>query len=336
MSNENFVIRVIFMNKSSLSSLMAAGVIFMSGIAVGAPHDTVADNGKVIRANTGESGAGVAVRVAPFQGGPLVDLSNERAKDQLADDLYLEGVEDADALVAFAEPSTSTLAKYAGPESVIGPDRRRRVYTSTFPERATVYITYNDGRWCSGALIGPRTVVTAGHCVERGVNGGFYTRSLFKVYPGSDGTSRPYGYCTAKQLITTNGWANSSNEEYDYGAIILNCTVGNQTGYYGWTTENPLNQPATVQGYPADKNPAGSQWQSNDKVRAASTLQIFYPNDTFNAMSGSPVWYDRNGAYLNGIHAYGRHGSGNHANYNHGVRITSGVAANLLQWRNAQ
>lgn len=325
------------MRDALFAALAAAGVVFASGVAVGAPNDLVSDDGRIVAGLTpSESGAAVPVRVKPFRGGPPVDLSDESAVDRLADQLFLEGVEDAGARVTFEEPRTGTLAKYAGLESVIGPDHRRRVYTSTFPERATVYITYNNGRWCSGAMIGPSAVATAGHCVERGASGGFYDTRLFRVYPGSDGNSRPYGSCTAKQLVTTDGWANSSNEEYDYGAIILNCTVGNQTGYYGWITENPLNQPTTVQGYPQDKNPAGSQWQSNDKVRAASTLQIFYPNDTYNAMSGSPVWYDKNGPYLNGIHAYGRHGTGNHALYNHGVRITSSVSANLLTWRNAR
>lgn len=317
-----------------LITLAASGMVFLSGSALGGPHDTISDDGRVTRAiPPAESGI---VSVASYQGGEDVDLSDQAAADELSYQAFLEGAEDAGLEVLIPERPTRYLEKYAGLESVIGPDRRRRVYTSTFPERATVYITYNDGRHCSGSMIGPSAVATAGHCVERGAGGGWYDSTKFKVYPGSDGASRPYGYCTAKRLITTTAWAYSSNEEYDYGAIILNCTVGNRTGYYGWTTENPVNKPATVQGYPADKNPAGSQWQSNDKIWTASTRQVFYKADTYNAMSGSPVWYDKNGSILNGIHAYGVHGTGNHALYNHGVRITSGVAANLLNWRNRQ
>jgi glutamyl endopeptidase len=320
---------------TGLAAVAASGLAFVSGVALSAPHDTISDDGQVTRGvASAEFGPAQIVKSNP--GKKAVDLSDPATVDELAYELFLNGVDDAGLELIVPERKTTALAKYAGQESVIGVDRRRRVYTSTFPERATVYITYNGGRWCSGSMIGPSAVATAGHCLERGASGGWYTTSLFRVYPGSDGTSRPYGSCTAKQLITTLGWANSSNEEYDYGAIILNCTVGNTVGYYGWTTESPVNKPATVQGYPSDKDPAGSQWQSNDKIGAASTRQVFYKADTFNAMSGSPVWYDKSGSLLNGIHAYGVHGSGNHRNYNHGVRITSDVSSNLLTWRNTR
>lgn len=323
------------MRSTLWAALAATGMVFATGVALGGPNDIVGVNesGKVSRAPA-EAGSGPGL-VEGYAGSPLVAASveSESAAAELASELFWEGVEDAGLTVEKPEPVSTALFSYAGTESVIGPDHRRRVYTSTFPERATVYITYNGNAHCSGAMIGPSAVATAGHCVERGTSGGFYTPGLFRVYPASDGTYRPYGYCTAKELWTVAGWANNGDDEYDYGAIILNCTVGNSTGYYGWTTANPQNQPTTIPGYPGDK-PAGQQYQSNDKVRATGALKIFYPNDTYGGMSGSPVWYDKNGAYMIGIHGYGVGGTGYYAIYNSGVRITSAVSANLLTWRN--
>ena len=49
------------------------------------------------------------------------------------------------------------------------------------------------------------------------------------------------------------GWTVSANEEYDYGAVKLNCTVGNTVGWFGITSADPTNFPSIVGGYPGDK-----------------------------------------------------------------------------------
>jgi glutamyl endopeptidase len=104
-------------------------------------------------------------------------------------------------------------------------------------------------------------------------------------------------------------------------------------GWFGFVATTPTNFPSILAGYPGDQ--PLTQWTSSDRVRALSTRQLFYLNDTFGGHSGSAVWHDPNGPYMIGIHAYGTHGSGNHAVYNHGTLINSAVATNLLAWRNA-
>lgn len=221
----------------------------------------------------------------------------------------------------------------SGAEVIIGMDTRERLYTTTYPSRAKVLITFTGGR-CSGTMIGPNTVATAGHCVHTGGSAGAWRpRASFQIYPGRNGTASPYGVCTARALYSVTGWTTSANEEYDYGAIKLNCTVGNTVGWFGMTTATPTNFPSIVGGYPGDK--PLTQWQGSDRVRALSTRQAFYQNDTIGGMSGSSVWHDANGPYIFGIHAYGTHGAGNHALYNHGVRLVTAVYDNLVAWRNA-
>jgi len=222
-----------------------------------------------------------------------------------------------------------------GTESIIGPDTRIRTYTTYYPARAVALITFSGGR-CTGWFIGKDTVVTAGHCVHSGGSGGnWYSRTSYKVYPGYNQNTAPYGYCTAKRLHSVTGWTQSDSENYDYGAVKLNCTVGNTVGWFGffWQTASLTNYPAIVSGYPGDK--PLQQWWSSDTIRYTGTYQLFYRNDSIGGMSGSPVWYDRNGPYAMAIHAYGLHGSSPHNAYNHGTRITQGVFNNLIAWRNA-
>lgn len=219
-----------------------------------------------------------------------------------------------------------------GAEVIIGVDRRERVYTTYYPSRARVLISFSGGR-CSGTLIGANTVITAGHCVHSGGPGGaWYSTASYVISAGANGASNPYGTCTAKSLHSVNGWVNSSNEEFDYGAIKLNCTVGNTVGWYGYTTAVAVNLPAIIGGYPGDK--PLTQWIHADKVRAVTTNQIFYANDTTPGSSGSGVWWDDNGAYLIGVHAYGTHGASPHSIYNHGKRITTSTATNFTNWKN--
>jgi glutamyl endopeptidase len=237
-------------------------------------------------------------------------------------------------LRALPDASASTsVAGESSAEVIIGPDTRERLYTTSYPTRARVLITFTGGR-CSGTLIGANTVATAGHCVHTGGSGGSWRPvSSFRIYPGRDGGVSPYGVCTARTLYSVSGWTTSGSEEYDYGAIKLNCTVGNTVGWYGFAATTPTYFPSVIGGYPGDK--PLTQWTSSDRVRALSTRQLFYRNDTIGGQSGSALWHDPNGPYMIGIHAYGKHGSGNHALYNHGTLINSAVASNLLAWRNA-
>jgi glutamyl endopeptidase len=237
------------------------------------------------------------------------------------------------------EPGTSGY----GRESVIGPDSRVRVSrTTTFPARAVAFITYTQpgvGNFrCTGWLINKNTVATAGHCVHSGGPGGSFVTNV-RVYPGRNGSSSPFGSCTARRLYTVVGWTNSSDERYDYGAIKLNCNIGQTTGWFGFTWQaSTLNgQTSIINGYPGDKPLA--QWKSTDQVRVSQSQILFYRNDTFGGQSGAPVYNIRPGTSCSvcaiTIHASGLHGLSPHSTHNHGPRITQTVFNNLIRWRNA-
>lgn len=217
----------------------------------------------------------------------------------------------------------------AGIESVIGSDGRYRITSTTsFPYRAIVHITSSIGG-CSGWMISANTVATAGHCIH---NGSWATN--VKVFPGRNGSTTPYGSCNGRQLFAVSGWTSSRSRDYDYGAIKLDCTVGNTTGFFGYrVSSSSLNgQPSYTAGYPGDKTYA-TMWRSDDSVRITQTYRLYYANDTYGGQSGSIVWNNEAGCSTCGIaiHAYGVDSTG----YNGGTRITQTVYNNLTTWKNA-
>jgi glutamyl endopeptidase len=244
-----------------------------------------------------------------------------------------------DAALAETLPDTEIAAIMAlepiGPESIIGADERKRVKrTKKYPYRAVVLITFEAGR-CTGWMISKKVLATAGHCVYD-PGKGFYQKSSYKVYPGYTGSKAPYGSCKARRLHTVNGWANSGDDQYDYGAIRLKCRVGKKTGWFGyfWTSGSLTGLPTKIAGYPGDK--PLTQWKSKGHVTVTDTRRVFYKNDTTGGMSGSPVYYRRS-ANCNpcsmAVHAYGTYGNPPFSDNNHGTRITEAVFNNYQSWK---
>jgi glutamyl endopeptidase len=228
-------------------------------------------------------------------------------------------------------------------ESVIGADGRTQVTnTRTSPARSTVIILFEGGFQCSGWLINADTVVTAGHCVAEGDGSPLFDRTTYEIAPGYNedaNPAAPYGVCGAKRLYTNSTWKNQGRDDFDYAAIKLNCNVGSQTGFFGYRKNVVQNNLVTVQGYPGDDKPFGTQWKMTGRVTVLEPRRVFYDLDTAGGQSGSPVWRNINENCTRcgiAIHAYGTiGGSPPYSNNNHGTRITDPVFQNLTTWKNA-
>lgn len=331
-----------FLPRRTYSSSLAAltfGVLVLAGAFV--PCVSVAQaNDSAMVSNTGEAvpeAASDGSRVSRAFKGMGRELAPGEVDDALAENPASSITADQIRALSLERPKTGKIGK----ETVIGTDDRVRVNPTTGrPARYNVYISFvqNGGSFrCSGSLIGPNTVATAGHCVHTGGPGGSWSTNVV-VYPGRNGTSFPYGSCTARTLYSVTGWTNSSSDNYDYGAIKLNCNVGNTTGWYGffWTSSSLRGLPTNIWSYPGDL--AGQyQWKDLRSVTVSQTTRTFYKNDTFGGSSGAGVWYSRTGCgrCLFAIHAYGTYGSYPYSTNNHGTRIRQAVYNNLLNWRNA-
>lgn len=230
-----------------------------------------------------------------------------------------------------SKPSNKAItgASEIGISAIIGTDDRTQITnTTSFPYRAIVYIETNRGR-CTGWMIGPHTVATAGHCVHSGGSNGQWA-TWARVYPGKNGSSNPYGYANATNFKSVVGWTQNGNHEYDYGAIQLDRNIGNSTGWFGfrWQAASYAGEAETITGYPGEKN--GTMWTHENRVHYDTERKLYYQNDTTGGQSGSPVYQNRSdcGYCGIGIHAYGS------SQYNSGTRITEGVFNNLLNWKN--
>ncbi|MDQ3938168.1 MAG: serine protease [Chloroflexota bacterium] len=221
-------------------------------------------------------------------------------------------------------------------ETVHGPDDRVQIQnTGDYPWRAhaSLFMTAADGSgWIgSGTFIGPRTVLTAGHCVHvkgSGVPGRDGWMRQIQVMPGRNGNTLPFGSKTSSTFRSVTGWTQSGNQEYDYGVIILPATFNN--GWFGFISLNDgdlVNTVGNIAGYPGDK-PGGTLWYAARKIAAVGPRKVHYDIDTAGGQSGSGVYrFLNNDRHVLGIHAYGG------ATTNSGTRINGEVFNNLLSWR---
>lgn len=197
-----------------------------------------------------------------------------------------------------------------------------------FPWCAICYLIIHaaDGsRWAgSGWLAGPRTVITAGHCVYLHGCGGWAKQ--VEVFPACNGPFRPQRQNSA-DLRSVRGWVEHKKEECDYGAILLsadvplsafNCRAVGDEQFQGMLVN--------VFGYPTDKAP-GTLWGSPCLVREVRPRKLVYNSSIFGGLSGSPVFCKQDkDRFVVGIHTHGDL-LGNSA-----TRITAEVLKNIQAW----
>lgn len=282
-----------------------------------------------------------------------------------------------EAMQAYETEGELQQVQEAEPE-IIGPDTRTRVTNTTVaPYRYICNFELDLGApagkraMCSGTLIGPSTVLTAGHCISK------LKPANMRVIPGRNGSLEPLPATVAAAFQVAPGFAESTAT--DYGVIQLRNPIGIRNGYWGvahrlgagdpiGTSIQPLALPKRLKinlsGYPADK-PSGTkffcvdptqpknrcfhsslrnpkrarvcgteQWRAYDRSVASSPSILQYLDDTCPGHSGSPVWVKRD-ASKGGRVMVGIHISGDQPpkpRANRGVRITRGVLSNILKW----
>jgi V8-like Glu-specific endopeptidase len=277
------------------------------------------------------------------EAGPVIEV------DKLTADEKGSGGESGPTGGVYAEssgaPVLQEVSGYSNVEPPVSPDVAEIVHgaddrvfvgnTTAYPFRTICHLEMtapNGKRYIgSGAFIGPRVVLTAGHCIYFHADGG-WARQI-RVIPGRNAAATPYGDAIATQYRSVKGWVNNQDRDYDYGVIILpsNRLLGNTVGWMGLANLSffsLLGLNVNNSGYPGDK-PYGTQWWNSNNIMALTDRRLYYRIDTMGGQSGSPVWRYKDGQrHIVGIHTTGG------SPFNGASRINDAVFNNLVAWKN--
>jgi V8-like Glu-specific endopeptidase len=202
--------------------------------------------------------------------------------------------------------------------AVIGPrdSRVQEIETTRFPWNTVVYLCRDFGAGlcagCSGALVSPTRVLTAGHCLFS-LKRMAAPRSI-RVCPGRrDRATFPYGSLEAGEYYIPRAFRHGPERvTADWGVIVLPRPFPRLRTFLPL---RPLDRAGlerlrahtliTVAGYPSDR-PLGTMWRHAERLVRFDARRLFYTVDTCPGHSGSPIIAPVGGARaIVGVHTAG-------------------------------
>jgi V8-like Glu-specific endopeptidase len=208
--------------------------------------------------------------------------------------------------------------------AVIGPldGRVQEIRTTQFPWNTVVNLCRDFGNGlcsgCSGILIDPVRVLTAGHCLWS-LRHKASPRRIF-VMPGRrDRRTMPYGSVPARAWWVPRGFVRPPPGEpqtfrmsWDWGLIELARPVD---GISRFVSLRPLDDAGfrrlaetghiTIAGYPSDRL-VGTMWRHRERIVGFGPKRLFHTVDTCPGHSGSAIMADFGGTPgIVGVHTAG-------------------------------
>ncbi|MDP1702483.1 MAG: serine protease [Aestuariivirga sp.] len=189
--------------------------------------------------------------------------------------------------------------------AIIGPvDGRTRVLNAArhpYSAACQVERDFGDGRFsgCSGFLISPRVVITAGHCLYSDLRRRMSRRASpmrIRISIGRNGAAPPPAVHWAQRWYAPARFIRAMDREADYGIIVLAHPVRPPVRGIRMLAPNQAQLERIraarllhIAGYPGDK-PAGTMWEHAERLDRFTARSLFYSVDTCPGHSGSPVW----------------------------------------------
>lgn len=163
---------------------------------------------------------------------------------------------------------------------------------------------------CTGVLVGPSTVLTAGHCI---LDGGMSDRALDFFAGYSDGSSVASSAVTGSHI--PNGWRNGEQDGYDYAFLFLAEPLGEQLGWMeiGALTAQDITaiQAGSVEilqaGYSYDQPGSLTGHLGCPFVAVVAPNELHHECDTLQGDSGSPLFIETPTGYrIIGVESHSR------------------------------